>query len=122
MSGLSKAANQKKYPHVVELGVGSGGLDVKLNWQIMQFHKSRHIEPRHGRTIVMRSGFIYRWCFEDLSSAHTLSNSLAASSAKQAFEIPTETDSCTANRGQRGKASAFGDKADMTLTSRYVHL
>jgi hypothetical protein len=71
MRGLSKAANPKKYPHVVELGVASGGLDVKLNRQIMQFHKSRHIEPRHGRTIVMRSGFIYRWCFEDLSSAHT---------------------------------------------------
>jgi hypothetical protein len=71
MRGLGKAANERKYPHVVELAVASGGLDVKLNRQIVQFHKSRHIEPRHGRTIVMRSGFIYRWCFEDLSNAHT---------------------------------------------------
>jgi hypothetical protein len=70
MRGLSKAANERKYPHVVELAVGSNGLDVKLNRQIVQFHKSRHIEPRHGRTIVMRSGFIYRWCFDDLLVAH----------------------------------------------------
>jgi hypothetical protein len=63
------AANEKKLPYVVELVVASDGLDVKLNRQIVQFHQSRHIQPRHGRTIVMRSGFIYRWCFDDLMVA-----------------------------------------------------
>jgi hypothetical protein len=61
-------ANERKYPHVVELAVA---LNVKLNRQIVRFHKLRQLQPRHGRTIVMRSGLIYRWCFEDLLNART---------------------------------------------------
>jgi hypothetical protein len=70
MRGFGETKNEKKYPHIVELSVASDGLNVKLNRQILQFHLSRHIQPRHGRTIVMRSGYIYRWCFDDLLVAH----------------------------------------------------
>jgi len=45
--------NESNYPNVVELAVSSDGLSVKLSRWIMEFHKSRHIEPRHGRIISM---------------------------------------------------------------------
>jgi len=64
-------ANEIKYPHVVELAVGSGGLDVELSRRIMHFHKSRHLEPRCGRRITRgrNKHHYYRWCFSDLSIA-----------------------------------------------------
>ena len=54
-----------------------GGLDVVLGRWIIQFHKTRHVQPRHGRTILKERQFYYRWCFSDLQTARALSNSLA---------------------------------------------
>jgi hypothetical protein len=67
-SGKAKA-NESKYPYIVELAVEDDKLDVELGRRIMGFHKSRHIEPRHGRTVIRQRGFCYRWCFSDLSTA-----------------------------------------------------
>jgi len=46
------AANERKYPNILELAVGGNELDVTLGRQIINFHKSRHIQPHHGRTII----------------------------------------------------------------------
>ena len=62
--------NESKYPHIVELAVDSHGLDVELSRRIIEFHKSRHIQPRHGRVMARQGGgFYYRWCFADLPIA-----------------------------------------------------
>ena len=69
-SGVKAAANENKHSYVVELPVASGGLDVKLSRAIVQFHKSRQIQPCHGRIILRDRGLTYRWCFDDLSTAN----------------------------------------------------
>jgi len=45
-------ANERKYPNIVELAVPTDGLQIELSRRIIQFHKSRHIQPRYGRQIV----------------------------------------------------------------------
>jgi hypothetical protein len=40
------AANERKYPFIVEVPVAANGLDVELNRQIVAFHKSRGIPAR----------------------------------------------------------------------------
>ena len=72
---ITKAVtNENKHPYVVELAfvgdeLDSDALDVELSRRIMQFHKSRHIQPRYGRTFVRQDSFYYRWCFSDLLTA-----------------------------------------------------
>jgi hypothetical protein len=44
-------------------------LDIALSRQIMEFHKSRHLQLRHGRTISKYGDTYYRWCFADLITA-----------------------------------------------------
>jgi len=61
--------NEKTYPYLVEIPVAAAGLNVWLNRQIMEFHKSRHLQVRHGRTILREGETCYRWCFLDLMTA-----------------------------------------------------
>jgi len=68
-SSPKAAANESKYPNIVELAVGGNGLDVTLGRRIINFHKSRHIQPHHGRTINRQKQIFYRWCFSDLATA-----------------------------------------------------
>jgi hypothetical protein len=59
--------NEIKHPYVVEVAVVSDGLDIELCRRIMQFHASRHVEPRCGRRVIYRRGKMhYGWCFSDL--------------------------------------------------------
>ena len=68
--GSGKAlANENKYPNVVELAVPDGVLEIQLSRRIMNFHKSRHIQPRHGRFITKDNQTYCRWCFADLGTA-----------------------------------------------------
>jgi hypothetical protein len=60
---------ERKYPNIVELAVAAGGLDVALSSRIIDFHKSRHVQPRHGRTLLRQGQIYYRWCFSDLATA-----------------------------------------------------
>jgi len=60
---------ERKYPHIVELAVGTHGLDVGLGRRIMHFHTSRHIKPRHGHIVLKEGETYYRWCFSDLATA-----------------------------------------------------
>ena len=68
-SSYKAKANESKYPNVVELAVDGDGLDVTLGSRIINFHKSRHIQPHHGRTIIRQQQIFYRWCFSDLATA-----------------------------------------------------
>jgi hypothetical protein len=58
--------NERKYPYIVELRVRAGELDIALSRRIMEFHKARQIQPRHGRTMLKERRTYYRWCFFDL--------------------------------------------------------
>ncbi len=57
------------YPHIIELAVPADGLATALGRQILAFHKSRRIKPRHGRVKQRAGQFYYRWCFSDLATA-----------------------------------------------------
>ncbi len=61
--------NEAEYPNVVALAVSSNGLGIELSCRIMEFHKSRHIQPRHGRIISKGDQIYYRWCFSDPTTA-----------------------------------------------------
>jgi hypothetical protein len=62
-------ANERRHPFIVEVPVAANGLDRELNRQIVGFHKSRHVEPRDGRTAFRDGQTYYRWCFSDLATA-----------------------------------------------------
>jgi hypothetical protein len=63
------ATNERTYPYLIEIPVAAAGLDIALNRQIVEFHKSRRIQPRHGRTILKDGETYYRWCFPDSTTA-----------------------------------------------------
>jgi hypothetical protein len=63
------AANEAKYPFIVEVPVAANGLNVELNGQIVGFHKSHRTRPRFGRTALRDGQIYYRWCFFDLATA-----------------------------------------------------
>jgi hypothetical protein len=67
---ISKAlATERKYPNIVELAVVADILDIELNRRILEFHKSRLIQPHHGRIIFNDSKRYYRSCFSDSTTA-----------------------------------------------------
>jgi hypothetical protein len=49
---LKPLINESGYPYIVELAVPETGLEIELNRQIVGFHKSRSLQPRHGRRII----------------------------------------------------------------------
>jgi hypothetical protein len=61
--------NESRYPYVVELAVPDSGLEFELNREIVGFHKSRSLQPRHGRRIIRDNQTYSRWCFSDLTTA-----------------------------------------------------
>ena len=67
--GAKGLANERRYPHIVEVAVTADGLNVELSRRIINFHKSLHIEPRFGRRIFRDKQNYYRWCFSDLATA-----------------------------------------------------
>jgi hypothetical protein len=58
-------------------------LDVGLSCRIMNFHKTRHIQPRHGFTAILKEDRTFRWCFSDLETARAFMSNLAAHCAKR---------------------------------------
>jgi hypothetical protein len=61
--------NESRFPYIVELAVPETGLEIELNTQIVGFHKSRSLQPRHGRRIIRDNQPYSRWCFSDLTTA-----------------------------------------------------
>ena len=74
-------ANEKKYPFIVELVVGGDELDVDLGRRVMNFHRPRKIQPRHGRRIIRERKMYFRWCFSDLATAHAFMEQFGGSLA-----------------------------------------
>jgi hypothetical protein len=61
--------NESRYPYVVALAIPHTGLEIELSRQIVGFHKSRRIQPRHGRQTIRDNPTFSRWCFADLPTA-----------------------------------------------------
>jgi len=62
-------ANESKYPYIVELVVADDKLDLEVSRRIMDFHRLRKIQVRHGLRIVTERQIYFRWCFSDLGTA-----------------------------------------------------
>ena len=77
------AANEAKYPFIVEVPVAAKGLNVELNSQIVGFHKSHHTPPRFGRTAFRGGQIYYRWCFFDLATARAFAERFGGAFYKQ---------------------------------------
>ena len=77
------STNEIKYPNIVELAVAADGLEVELAHRIIEFHKSRHIEPRHGRIIHRENQTYYRWCFSDLATARAFLEQFSGSLVRE---------------------------------------
>src|SRR5262249_61386714 len=52
--------NERTHPYFVDIPVAALGLDVALSRQIMNFHKSRQLQLRHGRTNSRGGEHYYR--------------------------------------------------------------
>jgi|SRR6516165_11144275 hypothetical protein len=91
MGRSSKATtNEIKHPYVIELVVISDepdtdALDVELSKRIMQFHKSRQIQPQYGRRNTARGKLYYRWCFSDFLIAHGFAEEFGGEFCKPYF-------------------------------------
>ena len=68
-SSYKAVANERMHPYIAELPASTRGLDVALGRRIIQFHKTRHVQPRYGRAILKDGQFYYRWCFSDPATA-----------------------------------------------------
>jgi hypothetical protein len=62
-------ANESNFPFIVELAAAFDELDVELSRRIMDFHRSRTIQVRHGRRMFRKDEIYFRWCFSDLATA-----------------------------------------------------
>ena len=69
--GGKPLTNESQYPYIVELAVTGESLGIALSRRIIDFHKTRQIQPRHGRCKILKreSKTHYRWCFSDLETA-----------------------------------------------------
>jgi hypothetical protein len=93
--GSKATTNEKKHPYVVELSIASDGLAVELSRQIMQFHKSRDIQPQYGRRTTTRRGRLYyRWCFSDLLIARAFAEEFSGEFCKpsNSAKLPVSDD------------------------------
>ena len=61
--------NERRHPYIVELAVPHTGLEIELSREIVGFHKSRRIQPRHGRQTMRDNQTYSRWCFSNLPTA-----------------------------------------------------
>jgi len=65
--------NESRNPYIVELAVTGAALGFALSSRIIDFHKTRQIEARHGRCRILKGEgkAYYRWCFSDLKIAQS---------------------------------------------------
>ena len=62
-------ATERDFRHIIEFAVPINGLGVRLNREMVAFHRSRDIRPHFGRTIIRTDQRYYRWCFSDSANA-----------------------------------------------------
>lgn len=58
-------ANERDFPHIIEIEMPANGLNVRMSREIATFHRAREIEFRFGRTRVQNDQHYCRWCFTD---------------------------------------------------------
>jgi len=81
--------NEINHPYVVEIAVGSDGLNIVVSRRIMQFHKLRRVELRSGRRVTRRGGKIYfGWCFSDLLIARAFAEQFGGEFRKSQIWLP----------------------------------
>ncbi len=78
--------NENQHPYLADIPVAADGLPLALSRQIMDFHKLRHLQPRHGRTTIREGHTYYRWCFSDLSVALTFVEQFGGQLSGQVME------------------------------------
>jgi hypothetical protein len=64
----SPKANERAFPHIVEMAVPLGGLGRQLD-AMYSFHGERGIPSRHGRGRREGEQDFIRWCFADAATA-----------------------------------------------------
>ena len=69
LTSAKAITNEREYPHIVELVVDDDILDVEVSRRMLDFHRSRKTQARHGRRIVRGHKIYFRWCFSDLATA-----------------------------------------------------
>ena len=62
---------EHEFPHIVELAMPRGGLDASLSRKVAQFHSTRDIPLRFGRTRLQHGQLFCRYCFSDPRLAET---------------------------------------------------
>jgi hypothetical protein len=57
-------AIERDFPHIVEMAVPLGGFGKRLD-TMHEWHRSRSIQPHHGRGRHEDDRDLVRWCFAD---------------------------------------------------------
>lgn len=58
-------ATERNFPYIVEIELPLNGLDLRLNREIITFHRLRNIHLRFGRRLTHTSKRYSRWCFSE---------------------------------------------------------
>jgi hypothetical protein len=106
--GGKTLTNERTHPYLVEIRVAAAPLDIALNRQIIEFHKSRHIQLRHGRTIFRDGETHYRWCFADSTTARAFIEQFGGRSTT--LEQIAHARGGAADRGQYRQAAGAVNK------------
>ena len=67
--GGKAPANERDFPHIVEIALPVNGFNFRLSREMAAFHRSHDIETRFGRTTNRHNQLYCRWCFSDPSVA-----------------------------------------------------
>src|SRR6476619_6623055 len=65
----TRGANERNFPHIVEIAVSPNGFDVALRRAMEFFHQSHNIRPQFGRSVKRNARQYCRWCFADAKVA-----------------------------------------------------
>ena len=60
---------EDRFPHFVEIEIPERGLDIRLNQEIVKFHRARKIEMRLGLRRRSDNRSYCRWCFSEAAVA-----------------------------------------------------
>ncbi len=108
-------ANESKYPYIVELVVADDKLGLEVSRRMMEFHRSRKIQTRHGRRIVTERQIYFRWCFSDLNTASAFMEQFGGALLEQpkqpTLASPSQRVGNASSRRRKSRASRSGRDA-----------
>ena len=65
IKGGKSIVTERRFPHIVEIAIPERGLDPQTSRSILDFHRSRKIRVRFGRSTKN----VCRWCFSNTVTA-----------------------------------------------------